>query len=226
VVVVKDHGSVATLSPSKLEALVPYLQKFVEKRYVLPAFREFRRYRPGWLGRKGYVVPLQDEAELLAWLTSIAPKQRGKYRVDTTKLISVEQYPRSLVELYSARVLGLIDPESIVKPVFAPRIVRGRLVDRGALVLNHIVGPDGRLGWWGFREGFTRGMSRRVWKAIDEELRPHLRPHHVEVFNKIAEGLALHEVDDLREGIVNLRAFLSGEAPRLLALGSHRDRAK
>jgi hypothetical protein len=186
------------------DLLVPHLLK------------RWRRFRPGWLARNGYVVALEDPAAARILLTKIAPKKKRKFRLQIQALEDERWVERELAsvlgpdlgsEYYDPCVLNAEDVRGRVGPI---RLVRHHAGRNEVLMLHYMRGPDEKLGWWGLTSADMEVIKKCLVLAFDWLLL--VRPIHAHKFELIAKGLGLDEQPTTRSIADSMRRFL--RAPR------------
>ncbi len=109
-------------------------------------FSNMKKVRPGWLERKGYIIAL-GQAEMIESILSpnvIAPKRRGKHRVDVQKLKDFLNEPDlSEISFYYPSVLHILAAQGYNKQVAAIR-VKGK---RRVILLQYIPWRNGKGAW-------------------------------------------------------------------------------
>jgi len=203
--VTKSHEPVFKFRQAALAEAAPAMTAFIERQFARPLLVSYRRFRPGWLARKGYVLFLPPEEALSAHFRSILPKVRGKYRVQGERITNRQRSTWMLDHLYSPRELNVIDHEKLNGPV---QLIPSRRRGGGLLMLGYMRGPDGRHGWWGIRQRDLQRIFHTINRGIDEALRRQLRVEHSVAFEKIVAGLALDDIPGLAKAITGTRALM------------------
>jgi len=177
---------------------------------ALRSMQAFRKYRPGWLARRGYLVMLLDESVVFEWFKRSAPRRRGKYRVNPQHVFNAERLDPALLEAMSD---GLNDPRILHTlpkvPMRAP-ISALRFPERGSSVRENIllkwqIGPDGTFGWWGMTNRASTVLGRDLATHFLAPVLPLIHERHAVAFEKIIAGLGLSDLEPTRrlsEGIV------------------------
>jgi hypothetical protein len=213
----KEWTPLITIAPQELAGLSLRANEVVERVIVPAALAAHRKYRPGWLGHRGYVVMLFEPDEVMGWMRRAAPKSRGKYRIRPEQIIDPANYPPGIVDnVYDPKVLNDLRDELEMSQsdepaeisVSAIRIHRRRVVAQDQIWLKYTLGQDGTWGWWGTRYCDFAPVRRLVLKVFDELLGPLLRPEHLDKFEQIVTGLGMAESEDGKRTVENVRAFL------------------
>lgn len=185
----------------------------IEKELVPRLVREYRRYRPGWLSRNGYVVMLPDEPRYLDLFREAAPRLRGKYRIDPAVALDECRLAHIAIDsLYHPRVLRFIDGRELRTPVIAVQVHRARVIDATRLCLSYRTFPNGEENWWGFRLRFVNAFGHETCWRIFEWLVPRVGPRHLAEFDNVVAAMGLDEIPELEDFVRSGREFLRAPA--------------
>jgi hypothetical protein len=177
----------------------------------------YRRFRPGWLRKRGYLVSVLERDAVQAWLKRSTPQKRRKFRVDPAVVFSAAHVPPEFVEeLYDPAVLhalrsanvraGVKEDSEVV--VYAFRRI-GDVKQRHGVLLSNTIGPNRRWGWWGIPNRDIFAVTRSIHMKLFDWLAPRIRAEHAERFEKIVVGLGLEEDEGGRRLAERVRSFLS-----------------
>jgi len=212
----KDHQSLFVVTPDTLRIAGEASERLTNGLMMPFVLRRHRRYRPGWLARSGYVVVAAGDEERGQLLNLVAPKARGKVRVDLRALVDPATHLAVLSEnVFPPEILSHPEFAALVRgpyrhplPVTAVRVRGGRVADRDTIHLTH--GPDfrGVTGWCGIMNGHTVAFARQISGFMYEWLAPRVGSRHAEMLDRIVVGMALDEIDDLRSIIHSIGRFL------------------
>lgn len=209
----KVHDPIAIFTKAELETAGLRAQEtIVNPRTIAFLKAKYRKWRPGWLAANGYILTVSNREQVISWGKSVLPKKRGKYRFDREKLdpshvageLVVQCDPRALH--CGAELQGTTGGPTF--PVQAIRVVRGRIVAEDAISLNYTRGPDGTTAWWGAKHGDLHAFARQLGAVVFDRAIPLVRPEHADKFETIVRGMGLEELEDLRDGVTMVRAFL------------------
>lgn len=185
----------------------------IENEFVPRLVCEYRRYRPGWLSRNGYVVMLPDEAGYLELFREAAPRLRGKYRITPSVVFDEHRLEDIAVDgLYDPRALRFVDGRDLRTPVIAVQVHRGRVIDATRLCLSYRTFPNGEENWWGFRLRFINAFGHDACRQIFEWLVPRVGPRHLAEFDNVVTAMGLDEVPELQDFVRSGREFLRAPA--------------
>lgn len=177
---------------------------------------EFRRFRPGWLRRNGYLVALAAREDVAEMWSTITPKRRGKYRVSTSWETAVANHVASF-ELYDPSVLHTLRAEGVRAGLMSDSVFVVTAVRPGEPVARHIAlsydtfGRD--RGWWGVTHRSVLRMQRRLLIEFLKWLHLNSTPHHRDAWENVVVGLGLNETDTGRTLADNVRQVLAGRNP-------------
>jgi hypothetical protein len=156
----------------------------------------YRKYRPGWLGHRGYTVMFFEGDELLAWVRRAAPRVRGKYRLKPEQIVDPANYPAGAADaFYYPSILDELRDLGEEVPVSAVRFRRGRVIDRDAITLRYTLGPDGTVGWWGSKHSALGSAFRSSAVVLADVFLSLLGSDHAAKIERILIGLGV-ETDD------------------------------
>jgi len=181
------------------------------------SMRAFRKYRPGWLARRGYLVMLLDETVMFDWFKRSAPRRRGKYRVNPENVFNAERLDPAVLAAMSD---GLNDPRVLHTlpkvPMHAP-ISAIRFPERGSSVRENIllkwqIGPDGTFGWWGMTNRASTALGRDMARHFLTPVLPLIHQRHTVAFEKIVAGLGLSDFEPTRRFSEGVLEFLGNPA--------------
>jgi hypothetical protein len=165
----KDYESLVRIPRTALEQVGIRVQRIVDESLVPQLMAIYRKYRPGWFGRRGYTIVFVEGDELRAWVGRAAPRVRGKYQLEADRIVDPANYPPSFVDsIYYPSVLDEIRDLALDIPVSAIRSRRGKVVSRDTITLRYTLGPDGTFGWWGTRQSDLRSAVRWSMAVISE----------------------------------------------------------
>ena len=179
----------------------------------------YKPYRPGWLGRNGYIVSVMQEHEVLAWLKGVVPKRRRKYRLDPERLTNLDKtMPDAFREnLYDPSILHLLpemfdlDPLSHSQKiaVMAHYVRRGVGRVRKQIHLGYRLGPSGEIGWWGARNDAAARLNRQVLAQFFDWLLSQRTSERHELALEVVRGLGMHEGEDGERLVANVNRFFT-----------------
>ena len=158
-----------------------------------------RPVRPGWLGRKGYLIFWLPREEHAQWTTRFAHKyKKNKYRVYQSSIIAALSNAEEVMEhLYEPAILHEIAAHGSSGWVQALRIKGKKRRRRSIINLKPFVWPDGCVRWVAI-DGFVLALRERM-----EAVFPlHITKSLPEILNRIFDGLRLEELGIEREKFI------------------------
>jgi hypothetical protein len=165
--------------------------------------RRYRRYRPGWMWRHGYVVQLLPTSDLDSWGAVVAPRVRGKHRIDPEGIFDTSRMPVAFREnLHDPRALHHEDLSAFAKTIQAFSL-DGNL-GRALILGRHLSRP----GWWGMTNADSLALANRVLISVFDTVIACTRPEYVETLEKVVVGLGLEEDAFTRDIAAELRVLL------------------
>ncbi|MFH0980413.1 MAG: hypothetical protein V2A79_02610 [Planctomycetota bacterium] len=212
----KTHEALIQVYRDELEALGTRANEVMQQFVLEQLAAKYHRFRPGWLARNGYVVQVVAKKVVLDWLAGLAPKRRGKHRLDPETAFDLEQVPSEFLgEAYDPGVLHVLREEGVrTQPapdadvsVCAVRPRRGKAA-ADTIMLSYMLGLDGRVGWWGMANSDALRLQRVLLARFFDWAIPLVRPHHGEAFEKLVVGLGLDESSESQRFAQSVRQFL------------------
>ncbi len=178
--------------------------------------QHYKRFRPGWLARNGYMILVVERDVAFQWLKQTFPQKKRKFRLDPETAFKTENLPAEfLEEIYEPRVLHILRENGVrVGPMhdaeIAVQAVRYRSGNSAEdnIFLSYTLGPDGTVGWWGMTNRDGERLHRTLAARLFDWAVPLVQTGHVELFEKVVAGLGLEEDEDGRRFSENVRAFL------------------
>ena len=204
------YESIARIPLAALEPAGEAFGELMRRECLADMLAVYRKYRPGWLSHRGYIVLLMSEDDMRDWIGRIAPRTRGKYRVDPTTAFHPSNAPPSLQhEFYDARILWEHDLQESKLPVSLMRRRRLRSAVENSMLLSHTLGPDGTVAWWGTKNDDALRLGRRINAKLFDLAIPHVTAEHREKFELIVKGLGLDEGCDPHPFVFHTRQFFA-----------------
>lgn len=212
----KDHRLLFVVTADMLRKAGAAMDGASRVLFVPFFVNRYRRFRPGWLERHGYAVSLLERETLQSVLEQLAPWERRKYRIDLGGLRNPAVFAHLGETLYHPDVLHCSDIIALGKgppgqaSVMAVRPGTPSVTD--SIVLHHGPDPRGVHGWCGFTSTDVQALSTELGRVFYAWVAPRVSPQHAEAFERVVEGLALKELEDLRPIVDGLTAFLRDPA--------------
>ena len=200
-----DYEPLFRLAQSEVEELGVGVGEASRQFFVDLVRTKWRRFRPGWLARNGYVLVQIEPAAFDHALKRAAPKKRRKYRVDLEMLENGTWVAKDDVAFYDASALHDLRHTERERPVQVVRVSDGR-TDR--ILLRHGRGPNGSVGWWGAIDREVMASSDKLQDRLLEWARPLVRAEHADKFEQIVQGLALEDTSFGRNLAASVRRFI------------------
>jgi hypothetical protein len=147
----KIYGSIAKFTGASITGFLDsFLPQFeVEAKTLIISFlQKIKFIRPGWLGRKGYVIFWVPEGDHTDWITKFAHRhKKNKYRVYQSTLANLNYSEEVLEHLYEPAILYEIADHKERGWIQALRI-KGRKRRRKVMIsLLPIPWSGGRVRW-------------------------------------------------------------------------------
>lgn len=198
----KDWRPLFRLTREDLAAFDLALPRWME--HLLSGYdSRYRRFRPGWLNRNGYLIHFVPKAKIVAWGSALAPRRGGKHRLDPTAFLDPSRHPAAFREsLYTADILHDIDGSTEAHPIQAFSV--DGCLDRTILLGRRL----GHTGWWGMTYADSQAISNRVLTALFDVVVARRRPEHADAFEKLVAGLGLEEAEATRDIAAEVRGLL------------------
>lgn len=164
--------------------------------------RQCRPMNPGWLARKGFSILRPQDERLRKFLEALAPKTRGKYRLQPSRLAD----QASLVDLaddawYHPSALHVIREWYDGIPLTA-------VGPGGTVQLLMFRTRSGRLRWVGYKQRNQTRALRSVYRDLMTEASETLSSRHLAVFETIVRELGIDDVPELAETVADFRNLL------------------
>lgn len=197
----KIYGSIfrftETSAADFLISLVPRFEAEATS-LIMPFLRKVRPIRPGWLGRKGYLIFWVPEEEHKPWMMRFA-RRRGKnrYRVYPETINSLNHAEDVREHLYEPAVLHEIAAHGRRGWIQALRIKGKKRRRRGVLSLTPVAWPDGRVRWIAI-DSLVRAFLERMKGAEDSIMKPFNKALS-ETLDRVFDELRLHELGIARD---------------------------
>jgi hypothetical protein len=208
----KDHRPLFVVTADMLTTAGQVMEG-ISKGLFVPFFvKRYRRFRPGWLERRGYAVSLLERETLQPVLDQVAPWERKKYRIDLGGLRNPAVFAHLGESLYHPDVLHCSDVIALGKgppgqgSVMAIRPGSPGLSD--SIVLHYGPDPRGIHGWCGFTSRDVQALSTELGRVFYGWVASRVSPQQAEVFERVVDGLALRELEDVRPMVDGMVAFL------------------
>jgi hypothetical protein len=212
----KTHEPLFVVSPEALRLAGHSAERFMHGDLATLARRSLRRYRPGWLARRGYVVVLAGHHEFSGLVQRAAPKVGGKYRVKLSELANPAAFAAMLGDnIYSPEILAW--PADVARIVGRPErdlVVAAVLPQRegpnhaDSIMLRYGPGPTGVIGWCGLMIRKGAALPTMIRSVFLDWFEPRMGPLLVDALDRVVTGMALHEIDDLRPRLDRIRRFM------------------
>lgn len=184
------YTPILTLSKAKLEEFLESFFEVAGEEIVNVFLNNTRKIRPGWLGRKGYVIALFDPEDFKQSIYSTAPKQQGKYRVNEKKLKDLfTNVDLSKVTLHHPSVLHELTVKNS-NPIYAIRDKGKRRIIPLILVRHN----NGKGLWLTFDRLLTE--TDKVFQKITPS---HLREQLKDTWYRVFDALRLDELGITRD---------------------------
>jgi hypothetical protein len=160
---------------------------------IMPFLQKVRPLRPGWLGRKGYLIFWVPEEEHKPLMMRFA-RRRGKnrYRVYPETINSVNHAEDVLERLYEPAVLHEIAAQGRRGWIQALRIKGKKRRRRRVLTLTPVTWWDGRLRWIAIDPIAMAFLERMKW--AEESLVKPFNKALSEILDRVFDELRLHEL--------------------------------
>jgi len=183
---------------------------------ALSMMAHWRPVRPGWLERNDYGLTLIEREPPEELLRPFAPRRHhGKHQL-TFAPLSDPQYAAKFADRhFFARILHILDPDSVQLPIRATSTRPDRLP---LLIAPFVV--DGHSKWFKCSEHRTReGMDLAVARSMGS-IADAIDPRTAEIFRRITDELGLREIAELELFIDGVNKFLT--TPQELATTARR----
>ena len=212
----KHYEPLLVVSPETQRLAAQVVEMFARQVLLPFALKNLRRYRPGWLTRRGYVVVLAEPTDVRRLVERAAPKAGEKYRLNLGEVSNLAIYaPMVSNNVYSPEILAW--PETVSEIVGRPqsemlatavRLQSGGPSHRDTITLRY--GPDlkGITGWCGMMNHHGTALAARASSSLGSWFALHCDTQHVDVLNRIVAGMALDEIEHLRPGLDRIRATI------------------
>jgi hypothetical protein len=213
----KIHGSIFRFPESSVADFFSSLVPRFEAEFTslaVPLLREIRPIRPGWLGRKGYLIFWLSEEEHKPWMLKFARRRgKNKYRIYPETINSVNHAEDVFEHLYEPAILHEIAARGSADWIQALRVKGKKKRRRSTLYLKPMTWPDGRVRWIAI-DGLAAALLRSMSWMEDLITRP-LDVALPGILDRVYGELRLHEL-----GIERDRFTSSGRAEPLTAKGA------
>jgi hypothetical protein len=198
----RRHLAIGLLEESALISFGQELQVVMEQN-LESIFSERKPVRPGWLKRNGYLISVGNDPYFGDLFSRLAPKSRGKYRLDFKLMKDPEYLQRFAEGLYPPAILHSLDPVENHGPITATCYGRRRKP-------TLLIFPGGKSGRWIMvrQAAFSHLLSARAVTAY-EHLASQIHLGHLHAFDKIIAELRLGEIPELKEFLESMREFFS-----------------
>lgn len=187
----KIYGSLMKFQGTAVDNLLnSFLPRFEgEATALITSFmRGVRPVRPGWLGRKGYLIFWLPEDEHESWIMKFAHRRsKGRYRVYQESLAQLNDPQQAVAHLYEPAILHEIAGHDRRGWIQALR-VRGRRRGKRVISLAPVTGADGRVRWIPI-DGLVKAAAGKMKQVEDSVVSPFKE--------KLSESLG-RAFDDLR----------------------------
>jgi hypothetical protein len=168
---------------------------------------------PGWLWRRRYWIVLTEPVRIEKALRSLAPKSRGKYRINADALTDSEWLRGCCSSLmYKPCLLKYLTEEERAHPVTAIRTVRGR---SHVLRLGAWQQPNGMVRWRALSQENAMGISALATLRAMELIGELVSPKLVANLDKLERALALDGVEFTRALMETVRQFVIDPEPAI-----------
>lgn len=170
---------------------------------AVPLLREIRPIRPGWLGRKGYLIFWLTKEEHKPWMMKFA-RRRGKnrYRIYPETINSLNHAEDVFEHLYEPAILHEIASRGGADWVQALRVKGKKKRRRSTLYLKPMTWPDGRVRWVAI-DGLAAALLRSMGWMEDLIMRP-LDTSLPGILDRVYDELRLHELSIERDKFTSL----------------------
>ena len=211
----KGHEPLFVVTSEMLRLAGQASERFAH-REARPFFlKNFRRYRPGWLARRGYVVLLAGEQHFRGLVARVAPKVGRKHRLELRELANPVTHAALNDHIYSADILGcpecvaeVIGASEVDMFVTAMRVRGGNPNHRDTIMLRYGPDPKGIVGWTGIMNRHMATFSARACWMLYNWLVPRVGTPHVDVLDRIVNSMRLDEIDELSDVLERVRTFM------------------
>lgn len=213
----KIYGSIFRFPESSIAAFFSSLLPRFEAEFTslaVPLLREIRPIRPGWLGRKGYLIFWLPEEEHKPWMMKFARRRgKNKYRIYPETINSLNHAEDVFEHLYEPAILHEIAARGGGDWVQALPVKGKKKRRRSTLYLKPMTWPDGRVRWIAI-DGLAAALLRSMSWMEDLIMRP-LNVTLPGILDRVYDELRLHEL-----GIERDRFTSFGRAEPLTVKGA------
>lgn len=202
----KLYGSIAKLTKESITGFFSSVVPLFETEFAplaLSFLQNSKSVRPGWLGRKGYVILWLTNEEHLSWVTKFAHKKsKNRYRIYQSSINNLNHFEEIEEHLYEPAILHEIAARGERGWIQALRL-RGRKRRRRVIIhLTYVRWPDGRVSWIPIDRLVLalRGLMKKTEDTVFKPLKESLR----EMLSTIYAELRLHELGIERDKFISL----------------------
>jgi hypothetical protein len=186
------HTPLLRITKAAVESYLANLVSDFEREFVGIISRNIKFVRPGWLGRKGYLIAWQDSGEIEKQIIESAPKIRRKHRVDIDKLKKVFNEPdiSKINFAYSSELHKLSTSKNKIQ-VFAIHS-RGK---RPTLFLSYIRRSNDKYSWFTVHNKLKSDGEHFFDSHISQDMKLQAKS----LWEKIYSALRLDEIGFIRD---------------------------
>lgn len=212
----KLHEPLCRFRPEQVGALGQKANEVAEQITRKHLLQHYKRFRPGWLARNGYLILIVERDAAFEWLKRAFPQRKRKFRLDPETAFEASNLPAGFLDsIYEPEVLHVLREEGVrVGPMHDSEVAvqavryRGGTGTEDNIYLSYTLGPDGSVGWWGMTNSDAERLHRRLAARLFDWAVPLVHPSHLELFEKVVVGLGIEEDEGGRRLAENVRAFL------------------
>jgi hypothetical protein len=202
----KIYGSIFRFAGASVAGLLTsFLPRFeVEATSLIRSFmREMRPVRPGWLGRKGYLIFWLPEEEHESWIMKFAHRRgKGRYRIYQASVARLNDAEEAMTHLYEPAILHEIAAHNQRGWIQALRVKGRKRRGRRVISLVSVTWTDGRVRWFPIDKLATAAMER-MREAEDSIITPFKKTLS-ESLDRVFDDLRLSELGIERDKFISI----------------------
>jgi hypothetical protein len=202
----KIHGSIAKIPEASIKE---FIESFAQKLaagampVIISFLEKIKPIRPGWLGRKGYLIFWVPEGDETQWITKFAHRhKKNKYRVYQSTLDNLNYSEEVIEHIYEPTILHELAARGERGWIQALRIRGRKKRQRRTINLTSIPWSNGNVRWIALDElaaaflGIMGSMEDSVLQPLIAKLRDAL--------GRVYDELSLHELGIERDRFTSL----------------------
>ena len=198
----------ARIAPDRLTRASAHFNA-VGERIASSMSGHWRRVRPGWLARNGYLVTLFEKEPSAKTrrevLLPLAPRRHhGKHQVTLAPLKDPAYLAQFADNLFHPAILRELDPSTVQQPIRAISAKRGR-----PPLLIGSFNIDGHREWFMCPEHRLRECLDHAMATLMTFVGSSVGPGHLAIFQRISVELGLAEISELTEVVEAITDFLA-----------------